>query len=114
MDNFNPVSIPSDIRVALPAFIEQRIVCAAVQFNCCGKRLVAVGAHHYDKVMTACLEAMANEIESETQGFIDNSGNFLTREEAWTVAVKARQVIRRIDGDGDTINGGKLFSENLY
>ena len=44
------------------------------------------------------------------QGFIDNFGNFLTREEAWLVAKAAGQVIKVCGGNGS----GKLFSENLY
>ena len=43
------------------------------------------------------------------QGFIDQRGNFLTREEAWIVAEASGQIIRRVGGDGK-----KLYSENLY
>jgi hypothetical protein len=43
------------------------------------------------------------------QGFVDKSGTFKTREEAWSIAEAANQIIRRVGGDN-----GKLFSENLY
>lgn len=43
------------------------------------------------------------------QGFIDNQGNWLTREQAYLVAKEAGQIIRRVGGDD-----GKLFSENIY
>ena len=43
------------------------------------------------------------------QGFVDQFGVFLTREEAWDVASKAGQIVRRVGGDG-----GCLYSENLY
>jgi hypothetical protein len=43
------------------------------------------------------------------QGFIDQFGDWMTREEAWIVAVDQNQVRRRCGGDGD-----RLFSENLY
>jgi hypothetical protein len=43
------------------------------------------------------------------QGFIDQHGVFMTREEAWIVAEAACQIIRRVGGDG-----ARLYSENLY
>ena len=43
------------------------------------------------------------------QGFVDQFGTFLTREEAWKVAIEAHQIIRRVGGDE-----GRLYSENLY
>ena len=43
------------------------------------------------------------------QGFIDQFGQFLTREEAWPIAERNTQIIRRVGGDGI-----KLYSENLY
>ena len=50
-------------------------------------------------------------IKSE-QGFIDRFSKFHNREEAWKIAEPAGQIRRRVGGD--TINGGTLFSENLY
>lgn len=46
------------------------------------------------------------------QGFIDKFGKFQTREEAWVIAEAAGQIIRRVGGDH--VNGGRLYSENLY
>jgi hypothetical protein len=43
------------------------------------------------------------------QGFVDQIGTFMTREEAWIVAENAGQILYRVGGDGT-----KLFSENLY
>lgn len=94
--------------------MEQRVVCAAVRLTMNGKTLVITGARHYDKLMVACLNAISKETSDETQGFVDNYGEFLTREEAWVVAKKARQILCRVGGDGDLISGGKLFSENMY
>lgn len=48
----------------------------------------------------------------EVQGFIDQRGTFMTREEAWKVAVESGQIKRRVGGDER--NGGTLYSENLY
>ena len=46
------------------------------------------------------------------QGFINNHGKFLSRTEDWKVAEAAVQIIRRVGGD--EIDGGTLYSENLY
>lgn len=50
--------------------------------------------------------------EDVEQGFIDTWGVFHTREEAWKIASHHNQIIRRCGGD--TVNGGRLYSENLY
>ena len=81
--------------------MNQRIVCAA---NRNPDGTIILGVRHYDKVMRQQKPHMLSE-----QGFIDNRGNFLTREEAWVVAMRENQVIRRVGGDE-----GTLYSENLY
>lgn len=43
------------------------------------------------------------------QGFIDQWGLFLTREEAWTVAVEKGQIRRQVNTPE-----GTLYSEHLY
>jgi hypothetical protein len=48
----------------------------------------------------------------DAQGFIDQFGVYMTRQEAWKVAEAAGQILYRCGGD--TIDGGYLFSENLY
>lgn len=50
--------------------------------------------------------------EPTAQGFVDQRGVFLTRTEAWSIALAAGQIIRRVGGN-DT-DGGTLYSENLY
>ena len=52
--------------------------------------------------------------DSEEQGFVDQFGNFYSREEAWIIAVTNGQIIRRVGGDMSLDGEGKLFSENLY
>ena len=89
----------------------QRIVCAALRNNTTGALLMSV--RHFDN-HTHDFLCSISEFERKTwttpeQGFVDNFGNFLTREEAWVVAEKAGQIIYRCGGDGV-----KLFSENLY
>lgn len=43
------------------------------------------------------------------QGFVDQFGAFLTREEAWAIASAAAQIIHPLPG-----REGTLYSENLY
>lgn len=46
------------------------------------------------------------------QGFWTTERRFVDRHEAWKIAEAAGQIFRRVGGD--TIKGGKLFSENLW
>lgn len=95
---------------------QQRIVCAANRYN---GRIVILGARHWDDWMrlhaqdirTAFGPSMIDDAKEE-QGFVDNQGNFLSRTEAYKVALAADQIIRRVGGDYS--NGGTLYSENLY
>lgn len=52
------------------------------------------------------------ERSKEIQGFLTSRHRFVDRFEAWKIAVEQKQIVRRVGGD--TIDGGKLFSENLY
>jgi hypothetical protein len=86
--------------------MDKKIVCAANRKNFTGE--IVLGIRHWD----AFMRKMETEGDPVTQGFIDNSGNFLSRTEAWKVAEQAGQIIRRVGGD--TSDGGTLYSENLY
>jgi len=79
------------------------VVCAALRHLHNGE--IICGVRHWDRLMR---EQTAGK-DSWEQGFVDNAGSFLTREEAWEVAEKAGQIVRRVGGDGH-----ELFSENLY
>ena len=48
----------------------------------------------------------------EEQGFITSKYRFVTRQEAWKIAVEQKQIVRRVGGDDS--DGGTLYSENLY
>lgn len=87
------------------------IVCAAMRRI--GQGELLLGVRHADEHMGDQYElhGFDEDVEFE-QGFIDSKRNFLTREEAWKVALEAGQIKYRCGGD--TINGGTLFSENLY
>lgn len=86
---------------------QRRIVCAAVLVN----EHIVCSARHYDPLMLAQMELIAEAYSGANveQGFIDQHGKFLTREEAWAVATEAGQIMRRVGGDE-----GRLYSENLY
>jgi len=91
--------------------MEERIVCAAIQFK---SGLIVCSARHFDPGMhmvNDLIQTPHDPGEAE-QGFINQRGEFLNREEAWKVAESAGQISRRVGGD--RINGGHLFSENLY
>jgi len=91
----------------------QVVVCAAIRFS---DGTIVCSPRHYDQTMAEVIMPL-REVgkclkERCEQGFVDQWGNFLTREEAWIIAKKEGQIIRRVGGD--SINGGKLFSENIY
>ena len=88
---------------ARPEAPTQRIVCAANKDS--STRKIVLGIRHCDRFMHD------TDVDNRfaEQGFVDQFGTFLTREEAWKVAVAANQIIRRVGGDE-----GRLYSENLY
>ncbi|MFY9326479.1 MAG: hypothetical protein WAO76_00425 [Georgfuchsia sp.] len=85
----------------------RRVVCAAVRVNA----HIICSARHYDSLMHAQMNLIDEAYSGANveQGFIDQHGEFMTREEAHKVATEAGQIIRRCGGDV-----GRLFSENLY
>lgn len=90
------------------------VVCAACRYG----DLIVCGARHFDKVMHSQLKQMREDklFEFEKagraeQGFIDQYGVFMDREEALEVAKAAGQLnVRR----AKTSPGRELFSEDLY
>jgi hypothetical protein len=86
--------------------IMRKVVCAAIRNQ---SKLIICGARHFDSIMCNQIESSTDDWDGAEQGFIDQFGFFMTREEAYDVAVEAEQIIRRVGGDE-----GKLFSENLY
>ena len=84
------------------------VVCAANRYG----ELIIPSARHHDKVMNKIILAIGslNKHDNE-QGFINQFGEFLTREEAMIIARAAgQQISKRGCGGSDTI----LFSEGLY
>lgn len=87
---------------------DARVVCAACR-DADGR--IVTGARHFDAVMMEQIRRSPkpNAWRGGEQGFIDQRGNFLTREQAREIAVQQGQILRRVGGDNLD-----LFSENLY
>lgn len=84
----------------------RRIVCAAL---CLGERDIITGPRHFDWIMQRQILRDGRDWKQAEQGFVDQAGAFVTREQAWQIAKAAKQIIRRVGGDGV-----RLYSENLY
>lgn len=86
----------------------QKVICAAIK-NASGS--IICGPRHFDPIM---LEQINYSSESgwfrATQGFVDAQGTFLTREEAYKVALKAGQLPQDEGKKGTEV----LISEDLY
>lgn len=85
--------------------VQRRVVCAANRFP---DGVIILGARHWDPLMREHSELLGRRGGNEEQGFIDQWRVFMTREEAWGVAVAAGQIIRDVGCHGE------LYSENLY
>lgn len=113
-----------------------RIVCAANRLTYVDntgntQQIVIAGARHMDGVMHPIRRLLMNEIQgirhrhdgkitegvgmppntiSEEQGFIDQHGQFYTREQAFVIATANNQIRRKTGG----VDSKQLFSEDLY
>ncbi len=84
------------------------IVCAANKHK--KSHLIICGARHWDSLMRGQVEAMGKyDYNDWDTGFVDQFGEYYDREEAWVVAERNNQIVRRVGGDN-----GYLYSENLY
>lgn len=87
---------------------QRRVVCAAHRHSETGE--VITGVRHLDSFILKQIELRGEKpFDWYDQGFVDQFGVFLTREEALKLATKNRQIYRRCDGDNI-----RLYSENLY
>lgn len=91
---------------------ERRVVAAANKYG----DVIVVADRHHSRFMNSQLKILKEagvikSIHTREQGFIDNQGNFLTREEACIVAREAGQINQvRLK----TTPFRELFSEDLY
>lgn len=87
----------------------KRLVVAAAMLMDDGD--VIVGVRHYSLEMRKTLAKAYGEkyhLHVVEQGFVDQSGNFLSRAEAWNIAESEGQIRREVSSPGT------LYSENLY
>lgn len=106
-DNYSPV-IDDETKMFITEDhppVPRYVVCAANRIG----DVILCGARHWDKVMHAQADAMNLDDRKAEQGFIDQFGAFMTRDEALEVVrTNGQQLARPID-TYDT-----LYSENLY
>lgn len=98
--------------------MNERIVCAANRDKFGD---IVLGVRHHCKIMDDTIkvheEAYQFKQDFYEQGFVTNTGRFVLREEAWVIAEREGQILRRVGGDTRMVNGvevGVLYSENLY
>jgi len=90
--------------------VNRKVIAAA----CKQGDIVIVGARHFDKWMHTQLEFAGTSVFNPskwTQGFIDNRGNFLTREEAMILVKESGQ---EFDIERNGGQNTKLYSEGIY
>ena len=88
----------------------ERIMCAVNASSC---EINLLGVRHGDDFMWSYIaDAELNPSIFKREGFLTTKGRFVTRQEAWKIAVEQRQIVRRCGND--TADGGTLYSENLY
>jgi hypothetical protein len=107
--------LPDRRRSSRAARPVRRIVCAAIRAP---DGEVLLGVRHYSADMHRQIECRRDgekfaHRHDEDQGFVDQHGAFLTREEAYVVAQAAGQIVRP-QACGEGLKGPKLYSEGLY
>ena len=93
----------------------RRVVCAAIR---AADGDVLIGIRHYSRDMHRQMQERADGAKfahrhDEDQGFVDQHGVFMSREEAFNVAARAGQVVN-VAACREGIDGMKLYSEGLY
>lgn len=94
---------------------ERRVVCAALR---AADGQVLLGIRHYSADMHEQLAHRDDRnrfqhLHDPDQGFVDQHGVYMTREEAYAVA-KASGQLRYPEACGEGLDGPKLYSEGLY
>jgi hypothetical protein len=99
----------------MPSPDTRRVVCAAIR---AADGDLLIGIRHYSADMHRQIEQRRDGEKfkhrlDEDQGFVDQRGVWMSREEAFGVAARARQIWRE-EACGTGLNGPKLYSEGLY
>lgn len=94
---------------------QRRVVCAAIR---AADGTVLLGVRHYSRDMHAQIAVRMDgqkfmHRHDEDQGFVDQRGVFMSREEAYKVAQAAGQIVYP-EACGQGLDGPKLYSEGLY
>jgi hypothetical protein len=93
---------------------QRRVVCAALRAT---DGDVLIGIRHYSKDMTKMIERNLMvkfcHLHDKNQGFVDQYGEYMSREEAYIVALDAGQILYP-EACQEGTNGMKLYSEGLY
>ena len=92
--------------MSMPVKPERYVVCAA---NKMPDGFLLVGARHWDNLMREQADRIGYKGGKEEEGFIDQFGNFMTRDEAQAIVRKSGQSLKRPVDEYET-----LYSENLY
>jgi hypothetical protein len=95
--------------------LNRRIVCAAIR---AANGDILLGIRHYSQDMGYAIDRDPDGIRFENrhgddQGFANSWGQYLTRKEAYLVAVHNNQIIKQVDPEKGYLPG-HLYSENLY
>ncbi len=93
----------------------RRVVCAAIR---AADGSVLLGIRHYSQDMHDQIAARRDgekfkHRHDQDQGFVDQRGVYMTREEAYQIAEAGGQLFD-IESCGNGLNGPKLYSEGLY
>lgn len=93
----------------------RRIVCAAIRAE---DGSLLLGIRHYSQDMHEQIEQRLDgekfkHRSGDAQGFVDQHGRYLTREEAYVVAAMAQQIIRP-HACPEGPDAPRLYSEALY
>lgn len=93
----------------------RRVVCAAIR---AADGEVLIGIRHYSPDMHRQIEQRMDGSKfkhrhDEDQGFVDQWGKFISREDAYWIAFNNNQITRP-EACGNGLNGPKLYSEGLY
>ena len=89
----------------------RRVVCAALR---AADGTLLLGVRHYSADMHAQLERRDDrkrfcDLSGDNQGFVDQHGVYMTRREAYDVAMLAGQIVNH-----SACERGRLYSEGLY
>lgn len=91
---------------------QRRVVCAALRGD--GRNDFILGLRHYSQDMVTQIDLRFDSndfycLSGDNQGFVDNFGKYMTRKEAYQVALAANQIIYP-----EACTNEELYSEGLY